>query len=230
MMRYKFQERPTPKYIWLLIIVLVFIAVFGLLLNQQYKPTPVIPTTTTTTTPVLPPITTGNLIIAVKDVPQKVPRLGTVTALELNITKIEVHEAGENETNETTGWTTVFEGAKILDLIQFTDVIAIVGQKELDAGKYTQIRLILSDSSVKIYSLSLNIYNRTYPLKVPSKELKLVHSFEIQVNKTLALTLDFDIEKSLDRTSEGYTLKPTVKILEQTLDKGKKPENSKIIE
>ena len=77
----------------------------------------------------------------------------------------------------------------------------------------------------------MNIFNKTYELKVPSKELKLTHPFEVQTNKTLILTLDFDIEQSLNKEPpDKYTMKPTVKILEETLDKGKTPEKSKIIE
>jgi hypothetical protein len=229
-MKYKFQQKSTPKSVQFLIVFLVAIVIVGFFLTQQYKIAPPISPTTTTTTQTPPPVTKGDLVIVVKDVPQKVQRLGTVTALELNITKIEVHMTGSNETNETTGWITVFEGIKTLDLLQFTDVVAIVGEKELEPGKYTQIRMILSDSSIKIYNADMSIFNKTFPLKVPSKELKLVHNFEVQKDKTLVLTLDFDVGQSLDKTSDGYLLKPTVKILEEILDKGKKPQNSKIIE
>jgi hypothetical protein len=238
-MKYKFQEKPTPKYIWSIIILFIFITVFGLLINQQYKSKPPSPSTTTTTsttsaTAVTPPkVTPGDLIIAVKDAPQKIPRYGTVTALNLTITKIEVHKAGVNDTNETSGWAVVFEGTRTLDLIQFTDVIAIVGQKELEPGKYTQIRLALSDSVIEIRNIYQNIYTpKPYPLKVPSEALKLIHQFDIQANKTTVLTLDFDLQGSAitKDSPEVFRINPTIKILEQTLDKGKKPENSTIIQ
>ena len=134
MMKYKFQQRPTPKYVWLAIVLLICIAVFGFIFTQTNKPS-IFPSTTivnptSTTTTVIPSVTKGDLVIAVKDVPQKISRIGTVYALELKVTKIEIHEAGTNESNETVGWTTIFEGTKTLDLIQFTDVVAIIGQKE----------------------------------------------------------------------------------------------------
>lgn len=235
-MEYKFQERPTPKYLWAFIVILISI-VFLTFFLTGFKPKPTIPTTTTTTSVITttttqtPPVISGDLLVSVKDVPQRVSRIGTVTALELKITKIEIHEAGKNETNDTTGWVTIFEGTKTVDLIQYTDAIAIVGQKELDPGKYTQIRLMLDDSSIKIYNMYIEIYNKTFSLKVPSKELKLVHPFEIQANKTLSLILDFDIEGSLDREPPStYILKPVVKISEEILLKGQKPDKSKIIE
>jgi hypothetical protein len=236
-MKYKFQEKSTPRYVWFLIFILVLIAVFGFLSGQQIKITPPLTTTTstfTTTTP-SPPLAIGDLIIAVKDVAQRVPRIGVVTALDITITKIEIHKAGENETNDTIGWSTIFEGTKTLDLIQFTDVVAIIGQKELEPGKYTQIRLILSNCSIKIYDAITPIYNKTFQLEVPSKELKLIHPFEVQANKTLVLTLDFDVPNSLDKdnVNKKYILKPTdktVEILEESLAKGQKPEKSKIIE
>jgi predicted GH43/DUF377 family glycosyl hydrolase len=75
----------------------------------------------------------------------------------------------------------------------------------------------------------MGIYNKTYPLKVPSKELKLVHNFNIEQNKTSVLTLDFDLEQSLKKTDQGYILSPTVKILEESLEPGQKPTNSEEI-
>jgi len=206
-----------------LIVFVTVIAVVAAFLLVSYVPiTPEI-TTTTTSLPAK-----GGLIIAVKDVSHKLPRIGTVYALNLTINSVEVHFVGANE-NATGQWIVLFSGEKTLDLLQYTDVIAIISEQELTPGKYTQIRLNLSDSTIKIYNLAMYIYNKTFPLKVPSKELKLIHNFNIEQNKTVVLTLDFDVEQSVEKIGLDYTLRPTVKILEQSLPKGQKPTNSTMV-
>lgn len=205
------------------IILIAIIAIVAIFLLISYVPIIEVSTTTTTTTIPLP--TKGSLIIAVKDVPRKLSQIGTVYALNLTINSIEAHFVGTDE-NVTGQWIVLFSGEKTFDLLQYTDVKAIISERELVTGKYTQIRLNLSDSTIKIYNLAMYIYNKTYPLKVPSKELKLMHNFNIESNKTKVLTLDFDVEQSLQKTDQGYTLRPTVKILEESLPKGQKPTNS----
>jgi len=167
----------------------------------------------------------GTLIVALKDVQHKLPTIGTVTALDLTISSIKVHKA--NESNES--WITVFEGSKEIDLLLYTDVIAIVGEEELEVGKYTQIRLEIENASINITNPLIGIYkNKTYPMSIPSKELKLIHPFTVEENKTLVLTLDFDVEKSIIRAPE-YMLKPVIKILEESLEEEERPENSVIV-
>jgi hypothetical protein len=178
------------------------------------------------------PVEKGGLIIAVKDASKKLPQIGTVTGLNLTINSVEVHFVGKDENvtgNETGKWIVFSSDTKTIDLLRYTDIRAIIGEQELAVGKYTQIRLNLSDSEIKIYNLNMGIYNKTYPLKVPSKELKLVHNFNIEQNKTSVLTLDFDLEQSLKKTDQGYILSPTVKILEESVETGQKPANSEEI-
>jgi len=169
----------------------------------------------------------GELIVAVKDVPQKLQQIGTIYSLYLTVNSVEAHFVGQNETGNSTGeWVVLFSGNKTFDLLQYSNISAIVGDEQLATGKYTQIRLNLSDSSIKIYNLYMSIFNKTYPLRVPSKELKLIHNFYIEQNKTVVLTLDFDVGQSVGKEGLNYILRPTVKILEEGLPKGQKPVNS----
>lgn len=199
------------------ILVIAIVAVFFL---ASYVPTPEITTTTTTV-----PVAKGSLIVAIKDISHKLSQIGTVYTLNLTINSVEVHFVGASE-NATDQWIVLFSGTKTFDLLQYTDVRAIIGEQELTTGKYTQIRLNLSDSTIKVYNPIMYIFNKTFPLKVPSKELKLIYNFNIEQNKTTVLTLDFDVEKSVEKTDQGYILKPTVKILEESLAKGRRPTNS----
>lgn len=171
----------------------------------------------TTTTTQLP--TTGKLAISIKDVPRKISGLGNVTGLNLSISSIDVHKGEGNDTNDTnytSGWITVIANITKFNLLDYQQVANSVGIKDLDVGKYTQIRLNLQDSEIKIYYFwgDVLINNKSYPLIVPSKEIKLIHPFTIEAGKTLSLTLDFDVEHSVVHEADGYKLKPVIKIIE----------------
>jgi hypothetical protein len=106
-----------------------------------------------------------------------------------------------------TGWIVFSDEEQTFDLILIEDVNDILGEKELEAGKYTQIRLLVT-------SAIATIDGEEKTLKVPSGKLKLIHPFTIEANKTTSLILDFDAEKSVvERGNSGsYNLKPTIKI------------------
>ncbi len=88
----------------------------------------------------------------------------------------------------------------------------ILGQAEVQAGKYTQIRLKISDANV--------VWNgQTYPMTVPSgaqSGLKLLTNFDIVAGSTYDVVLDFDAERSVVTTGprnnpNGFKLKPTIR-------------------
>ncbi len=179
-----------------------------------------------------PPAVKGNLIVALKDVQQKLMGLGTATELLITVKSVQVHTSDnvtENRSVIASGWMTVFEGEKTFDLLKYTSNIALIAEKKLEVGTYTQIRLYVSDASIKIYNTDVPIYNKTYPMVIPSNAIKVVRPFSVVADKTLVLTLDFDVPQSVTRTGEGYTLKPTIKIIEQTLEKDKRPENAVVV-
>lgn len=186
----------------------------------------------------------GELVIAARDVQHKLAGGYIVTGLNLTIKSIQVHKTGTNDTDENitaSGWITIFNGTKTFDLVEYSgDVIALLGEKELEPGKYTQIRLYIAEADVKIYSIIVSVFNKSYEAKVPSKVLKLIHPFTIEENKTLVLTLDFDVVKSfcegtICRKDGQWIFRPTLQtnvgplndgILEGTLEKGKRPEKA----
>jgi len=171
--------------------------------------------------------TTGNLIVGVKDHPKQIGGIGNVSAIDLTVKSIQIHRSGGgmtednetgnetvdvNETNETdiitreSGWITVFEGSKTFNLLDFTgNAFGILGNTTLDPGRYQQIRLFIETANVTVDSVQ-------YPLRIPSKALKIVRGFEITANETTILVLDFDVEKSVKKDNNGYRLKPTIKL------------------
>jgi hypothetical protein len=131
-----------------------------------------------------------------------------------NITK----ETCENETLSRTlcnnvtgggdaGWKILTNQSKTFDLIAIKGVSAMLGSINLDVGKYTQIRLYLTNATVTINGVKQS-------LKIPSGVLKLVHPFTIKDGDTLTLTLDFDAEKSVHQAGTQYIMRPTIKIIE----------------
>lgn len=218
--------------LYLMIAAIVVLAAIVYFFNY-YKPVspPVATTTTTTTTPV---ITTGTLLIGVKDAKYRMSGGNDIVGLNITITKIEVHVDTGNETDES-GWLIVYEGSKTVDLIKYNDTIAILSQKDLDAGKYTQIRLYINESNIKITNIFQQFYNKVYPviIKDENKPFKVVHPFSIEAGQTLTLTLDFDIANSVTKDAEGYKLKPVLgkvgPMSDGVLEENGKPSNSEII-
>jgi len=165
----------------------------------------------------------ATLIIAVKDAP-KVKDDGTITRLLLNISEVSVQKAAPNQTitqsdeevsaaesgeTDTVGWITVINETQSVDLLQFVNVSKVLGEKTLDAGTYTQIRL-------KIDSGIITVDGTDYPLTVPSGVLKLNRGFVLVPNETRMLTLDFNVEKSVVSTgSDKYLLKPVIAIFSE---------------
>jgi len=167
------------------------------------------------------PVGQSTLIIAVRDAP-KTTDIGTITYLGLNISEVSVHRASANQTapetdeemtatesddSSTAGWTVVVNQPRTVDLIRLTNVSEVIGQKTMEAGMYTQIRL-------KIDSGTITIDGTEHNLAVPSGVLKLNRGFVLKPNETQELTLDFNVEKSIIRTgSDQYKLKPVIAVI-----------------
>ncbi|MBW3001295.1 DUF4382 domain-containing protein, partial [Candidatus Woesearchaeota archaeon] len=106
------------------------------------------------------------------------------------------------------GWKTIIDEAKTFDLIAIKDIKEFLGETELAAGKYTQIRLLIS-------GVNLEVDGEPASLKVPSNKIKLIHPFTIVGGETTTLTLDFDADKSVHQAGDKYILKPTIKVIQE---------------
>ena len=236
------KSKTSQKTLFISVGIVAVIVIALAFVFSSVQP-PVQPTTTTVSTisptTTLPP--TGTLLIAVKDVKQKLQGLGDATSLILTISSIQIHKTGSNSTDENVtaeGWITIFSGSKTLDLLDYMDVKAIIGEKELEAGKYTQIRLYIVNATINITNTEMYIKNKKYQmtiagsgkLEVPSNVLKLNHPFTVEEGKTISLTLDFDVPQSVSRGGTGsYFLKPVIGIIEEKLEKGETPANSVVV-
>jgi len=94
-----------------------------------------------------------------------------------------------------------------LDLLQYTgsDSITLVDGISIEAGNYTQLRLIMSDGSYGIDAQT----TAKISVSVPSNELKL-DGFTATLGGTVDFTLEFDLNKGMTNPvgQAGYFLKP----------------------
>lgn len=142
----------------------------------------------------------------------KVNDAETYSAVNITISKIEAHIAGDDEEDEGE-WIWVAGEESSYELIEeLTDNSILLSKVELTPGKYTQIRLFITDASLDIELGEIGV-----PVEIPSvyqTGIKLIHPFEIIAAETIELTIDFDAEKSIIKTGNGsYKLMPVIKIV-----------------
>ena len=151
-------------------------------------------------------------------------------AVYVTITEVQVCK-GSNQ-NKDCDWRVVPSPGKTYNLLELVNgVREQLGVVDLEAGSYTQMRLIIGrdhDGGLNVlglphkypnYVIIDNADNEIHELKIPSgfqTGIKIVHGFVIEENKNTELILDFDASKSVVRAgaSGKWLLKPTIKVLE----------------
>lgn len=130
---------------------------------------------------------------------------------EVNIvvTRVEVHLSGYDDNS---GWFVINNNVATYDLLLLRNGASVIlGDNYLNAGHYTQIRLIIGEGS------NVVVNGVVYPLEIPSGEqtgLKLNHEFDIIAETVYELMLDFDAERSIILTGNGqYKLKPVIRLI-----------------
>ncbi len=148
---------------------------------------------------------TGTIVIGVTDAKPMLPA-GTEEVL-ITFTEVSVHRPGG-------GWITLplAQTPYTIDLLQFSDgtTTDLVPPVQLLSGKYTQIRIGVTDAWIKINGIE-------YPVEIPSDNLKTDKQFDFEVvgGGAVDLTVDFDLSQSIVVTgSNTYKLKPVLHINE----------------
>jgi hypothetical protein len=148
---------------------------------------------------------TGTIVIGVTDAKPMLPA-GTEEVL-ITFFEVSVHRPGG-------GWITLplAQTPYTIDLLQFSDgtTTDLVPPVQLLSGKYTQIRIGVTDASIKIN-------DDYYPVEIPSENLKTDKQFDFEVlgGGAVDLTVDFDLSQSIVVTgSNTYKLKPVLHINE----------------
>ncbi len=145
---------------------------------------------------------TGLLKVSLTDAP------AAFEAVNITFAGISAHIDGE--------WVQVRKDDPItVNLLEWNNGKSMVlGQADLPAGNYTQIRLMISDAEVTVSGV---VHKVTVPSGAQTG-LKLVAEFTVEAGSTYELVLDFDAQRSI--VSQGppgqpirYLLKPTVRVV-----------------
>jgi len=168
-------------------------------------------------------VETGTVSVALTD-----SSCGSYAAIYVTIDEVQVNKNNSSE-NGNSGWRNVATPMKTYNLLKLINgVTEVLGDNELEAGPYNQIRLIIGktpESENNINGLPHPSANYVLfddgsdePLKIPSgynTGIKLVHNFEVEENSFVELLLDFEACKSVVETGSGkYILKPVIKVIE----------------
>lgn len=133
----------------------------------------------------------GNLEISMTDYP-----IDNLKNVYVTIESISAHMT------DTEGFTTISDSVTTIDLLQLQGVETLLGDAKLPAGKYTQIRLRVTNAEIVLKD-STNI-----ALEIPSKDVKIIGNFEVKDGETTNLLLDFNAETSI--SLDGNQMKPVI--------------------
>ena len=129
---------------------------------------------------------------------------------EVNITFSEISAHFNSD------WITVVGEPVKVNLLNYNNgETLLLGSEDLPAGKYTQIRLLISDADI--------VVDGAQPLSmtVPSEKLKLGPQFTIEDGITYEMVIDFDAERSVvvtgPKDNPSYKLKPHIRVVPKAL-------------
>ena len=140
---------------------------------------------------------TGNFQIYLKDQPIDNAEEVLVTISEINVQK------------EDENFLTVWSGQKTYDLLKLRNKEEKILDITLEAGTYTQIRLVVTEGQIVIAG-------KSHEMKIPSSEVKIPLVFNIMEDRDTEILLDFEAEHSIHVVnagqSEQYILRPVIRV------------------
>ncbi len=121
----------------------------------------------------------------------------------VEVEKIEAFLAAGSESE----WITIEDSPNAFDLLHVEQVNKLLGQQEISAGTYTQIRFEITRAVVVAQG-------EAYIAEVPSGKLSFGRPFTVREGETTIVSIDFDGQRSVQLTDEGeYILTPEIKLL-----------------
>ncbi|MFC2009849.1 DUF4382 domain-containing protein [Chloroflexota bacterium] len=170
---------------------------------------------------------TGIVKINVTDAPAR----DEVTSIWVTISEVSIHIAGAEQEQEQQqsegdevqeqeqeqeqaqegqgGWLPIeiADDDKSFDLFDVVGIEQFLGESEVIAGKYTQVRLTIETVEVALGEGELQL------AIVPSGVLKFARPFDVVEGEVTEILIDFDAEKSVTVTGAGKIIvKPVVKL------------------
>ena len=148
---------------------------------------------------------TGTLRLVLTDAPLN------AQSINVTISRVEVVPAGEGGEPLV-----LVDTPQTFDLLALAAAETLLGEAQIPAGTYGQIRLIVTLATI-------TTDQGTFDITIPSgiqTGIKLVHEFEITPDTILTFILDFDAGESVVQTPPGsnnYLLKPVIRITPQNI-------------
>lgn len=151
---------------------------------------------------------------------------GDFQSVFIDIREVRIHRADSAEADTTEAdstengddgeWITVSEEPLRVDLLTLQNGnTLILGETELEAGRYNQVRLLLGNNNEVV------VDSVTHPLKTPSAQqsgLKLKIDADIEAGTSYSLLIDFDANRSIVKAGNEkapvapkYILKPVLR-------------------
>jgi len=181
---------------------------------------------------------TGTLSVSLSDATTDDYQAIYITVQEVSVHRAEDEEAeGEGDSGETEngsedeGWITVATPNETYNLLNLVNgVTEVLGITDLEAGHYTQMRLLLGETPDAGTNLLgephpyanyvIDSSNASQGLTVPSgyqTGIKIVQGFDILEDQARSLVLDFDASKSIVQAGNSgrLILKPTIKVYDE---------------
>jgi hypothetical protein len=150
-------------------------------------------------------------------------------AVNITVEKVRIH-ASASAADADAGWSEiVVNPPKRVDLLTLQNgVLVELGQTQLPAGKYTQVRLVLAENGNGAPALANSVVptgGSETPLTTPSANqsgLKLNADIEVAPDQIADYVLDFDACKSIVKrgNSGQYNLKPVISVIPRLSDAG----------
>ena len=130
----------------------------------------------------------------------------------------QTQEQEQEQSQEGGGeWITIdiSEDAATFNLLEIEGIEQYLGTNQVEAGKYTQVRLVVDTIMVAFDGGELE------EADVSSGALKIVRSFDVIAGEATTLVLDFDADRMVTVTGAGkIIIKPVIKLMVKP-DKGK---------
>lgn len=155
--------------------------------------------------------TDGTLSLSVTDAP-----VDNASHVWIQFAGVELHNASGTESF-------TFDQPKRLDLLtlQGSTSAPLLDSVSLAAGSYQWIRLMVDAGPDHGTASSIVLTDGSeHALTVPSGSetgLKLVRGFTIAQGGSADFTIDFDLRKSVVSSANGYTLKPTLRVVDNAV-------------
>lgn len=150
-------------------------------------------------------------------------------AVNVTVEKVRVHQSGGAADGDA-GWSEiVVSPPKRVDLLTLQNgVLVELGQTQLPAGRYTQLRLVLAENGSGASAFANSVVptgGTETPLTTPSANqsgLKLNTSIDVAADQIADYVIDFDACKSIVKrgNSGQYNLKPVLRVTPRLSDAG----------